>query len=123
MDPFPSSTSISASRRTDVPAFYAPWFMNRVREGYCTVPNPFNSKQVSTVSLTPEDVDVFVFWTRNVGPLMPYLDELDEMGYRYYYQYTVLGYARALETKTPPLRTAVKTFQTLAERIGPDYRD
>jgi hypothetical protein len=55
---------ISASRRTDIPAFYAEWFINRIREGYCTVPNPFNAKQVSRISLSPSDVDMIVFWMR-----------------------------------------------------------
>ena len=59
---------ISASRRTDMPAFYADWFVNRIRAGFCTVPNPFNPNQVSRVSLKPEDVDVIVFWTRNPRP-------------------------------------------------------
>ncbi len=58
---------ISASRRTDIPAFYSEWFMNRVREGSCTVPNPFNHEQVSRVSLKPEDVNVIVFWTAQPG--------------------------------------------------------
>jgi len=80
---------ISASRRTDIPAFYSVWLMNRVGEGYCTVPNPFNRKQISTVSLSPEDVDVIVFWTRNPRPLMSSLRNLDQMGYRYYFHFTV----------------------------------
>lgn len=111
---------ISASRRTDIPAFYAAWFMNRVRAGYCTVPNPFNPRQVGCVSLQPEDVDVIVFWTRNARPLMASLDELDDRGYRYYFQYTILAYPRLLETKTPPVETAIKTFRRLSERIGPE---
>ena len=53
---------IRADRRTDIPAFYAEWFMNRIRAGYCTVPNPFNRNRVSAVSLRPEDVEVIVFW-------------------------------------------------------------
>jgi len=60
---------ISASRRTDIPSFYADWFINRIRAGHCTVPNPRNRTQVSHVSLLPEDVDVIVFWTRNPKPL------------------------------------------------------
>lgn len=110
---------ISASRRTDIPAFYTPWFIRRVRAGYCTVPNPFNRNQVSYVSLKPEDVDVIVFWTRNPAPLIPYLDELDARGLRYYFQYTVLDNPRALDPKSPPLPAALKTFRRLAERIGP----
>ena len=92
---------ISASRRTDIPAFYGEWFMNRVRAGYCTVPNPFNRHQVTTVSLRPEDVDVIVFWTRNPRPLFRYLDELDARGMRFYFQYTILDNPAVLEPGTP----------------------
>ncbi|MGO9416155.1 MAG: DUF1848 family protein, partial [Syntrophobacteraceae bacterium] len=65
---------VSASRRTDIPAFYSKWFLNRVRRGWCLVPNPFNRNQVSRVILSPEEVDAFVFWSRNPRPLMKYLD-------------------------------------------------
>ena len=110
---------ISASRRTDIPAFYAPWLMNRIRAGYCTVPNPFNRSQVSTIALRPEDVDAIFFWTRNPRPLLPALDELDDRGYRYYFQYTLLDNPRALDPKSPPVDAAIATFQALAARIGP----
>lgn len=111
---------ISASRRTDIPAFYSEWFMNRIRAGYCAVPNPFNRNQISYVSLSPADVDVIVFWTRHARPLMPYLLELDERGYRYYFQYTVMDNPRLLDPKTPALKTSIKTFRELAEQIGPE---
>ena len=77
---------ISASRRTDIPALYSEWFINRIRAGWCLVPNPMNTNQVSRVSLKPEDVDVIVFWSKNPGPLIPYLEELDKRGFRYYFQ-------------------------------------
>jgi hypothetical protein len=109
---------ISASRRTDIPAFYAEWMIHRLREGYCTVANPCNRNQVSSVSLRPEDVDVIVFWTRNPRPLLPYLEELDSRGYRYYFQYTILAYPRELERHAPPLATAIETFRGLSERLG-----
>jgi hypothetical protein len=111
---------ISASRRTDIPAFYAEWFINRLRAGYCTVPNPFNPEQVSQVSLKPEDVDVIVFWTRNPRPLIPHLAELDERGYRYYFQYPLLNNPPPLDPKSPPLETSLKTFQGLARHAGPE---
>jgi len=88
------SLIISVSRRTDIPAFYAEWFMQRIRAQYCKTVNPFNKKQVSVVSLRPEDVDALVFWTKNARPLLPYLHELDELGYRYYFQYTINGYGK-----------------------------
>jgi len=110
---------ISASRRTDIPAFYAPWFMQRVRAGFCDVPNPFNRRQVSRVSLRAEDVDAIVFWTRHPRPLLAALDELDARGYHYYFQYTLLDNPRVIDPRTPPALTAVATFQQLADRIGP----
>jgi hypothetical protein len=111
---------ISASRRTDIPAFYAEWFIKRLRAGYCTVPNPYNHRQVTRVALTPEDVDVIVFWTRNPRPLFSSLDELDNSGYRYYFQFTLLNYPRIFETSTPPLETALRAFQDLSDRVGPE---
>lgn len=110
---------ISASRRTDIPAFYAAWFMRRVRAGFCTTPNPFNANQVNYVSLRPEDVDAIVFWTRNPRPLLPALDELDARGYRYYFQFTLLDNPRQLDPHTPPATAAIATFRRLADRIGP----
>jgi hypothetical protein len=111
---------IRASRRTDIPAFYPEWMINRVRAGYCTVPNPFNRKQVATVSLRAADVDVIVFWTRNPRPLLPHLDELDARGYRYYFQFTILGNPREIDPKSPPVGTAVETFKALSARLGPE---
>src|SRR5512144_2441400 len=93
---------ISVSRRSDIPAFYAPWFMNRIRAGYCAVPNPFDRSRVTHVSLQPSDVDVIVFWTRNPRPLIPHLAELDARGYRYYFQYTLMNNPRAIDPKSPP---------------------
>ena len=109
---------ISASRRTDIPAFYAEWFMRRIRAGYCTVPNPYNRKQVAKVSLAPDAVDVIVFWTRNPRPLLPHLAELDRCGYRYYFQYTVMDNPRAIDPKSPAADAAIKTFRELAGIVG-----
>ena len=109
---------ISASRRTDIPAFYAAWFMNRVRAGYCTVPNPFNRNQISRISLRSQDVDMIVFWTRNPRPLFSALDELDTLGYHYYFQFTIMDNPRVIDPKSPPVDAAIKTFKALADRVG-----
>jgi len=111
---------ISASRRTDIPAFYSRWLMSRLEAGYCLVPNPFNPKQVTEVSLKPEEVDVIVFWTRNASPLLAHLGELDRRGYRYSFLYTVMDNPRAVDPRCPPLREALATFKTLSDRIGPE---
>jgi len=111
---------ISASRRTDIPAFYSGWFMKRVREGYFYRVNPFNSRQVTGFSLKPEDVDAICFWTKNPRPLMPHLDELDHRGLRYYFQFTLNTYGREFEPHVPPLEERLVTFRELAGRIGPE---
>lgn len=111
---------ISASRRTDIPAFYSDWLMRRLRSGTCTVANPFNPRQVSRVSLRVEDVDALVFWTRDPRPLMPHLSELDRRGYRYYFLFTLLAYPREFEPATPSTETALEAFHDLADLLGPE---
>jgi len=111
---------ISASRRTDIPAFYADWFMNRVKAGFCNVPNPFNRNQVSRISLNPDNVDIIAFWTRHPRPLFSHLDRLDSLGYRYYFQFTILNNPRFLDARGPSLRVSIHSFQKLARLIGAD---
>ncbi len=110
---------ISAGRRTDIPAFYGEWFARRLRAGFCTVPNPVNARQVSVVSLRPEDVEAFVFWTRLPRPFLPVLDVLDGLGTPYHFLYTLLDNPRALEPKRPSLRASLRTFRDLSDRLGP----
>jgi len=109
---------ISASRRTDIPAFYSEWFMNRIREGYCTVPNPFNSKQISVIELSPKNVEAIVFWTRNPRPLLEHLKHLDELGYNYYFQFTINNYPKIYEKHNPSVISAISIFKELSNRIG-----
>ncbi|MBL1215287.1 MAG: DUF1848 domain-containing protein [Ignavibacteriae bacterium] len=109
---------ISASRRTDIPAYYSKWFYNRIKEGYCTVPNPFNSKQISVIDLKPEAVDAIIFWTRNPRPLFNYLNEIDNLGYKYYFQFTINNFPKHYEPNNPSLENALKTFIELSKRIG-----
>ena len=111
---------ISASRRTDIPAFYSAWLMNRIRERFCLVPNPFNAKQISRISLTPSDVDAFVFWSKNPRPMLALLDELDDHGYVYYFQYTLNDYPAALEPSVPSVSRRLDTFAELSNRLGPE---
>ena len=110
---------ISASRRTDLPAFYTDWLLQRLRAQYCEVANPFNPRQVTRVSLCAEEVEALAFWTRDARPLLPHLPELDACGYRYFFHYTLTGYPRAFEPHTPAPAEAIATMRRLAEAIGP----
>ena len=109
---------LSASRRTDIPAFYGDWFLESLKKGSLSVRNPFNPKQIRTVVLSPDTVDCIVFWTKNPAPLMPRLPEIDRMGYRYYFQFTLNPYGREIERNLPPKSGLVRIFQRLSRRIG-----
>jgi len=110
---------ISASRRTDIPAFYSQWFINRIRSGFCNVPNPFNARQVSKIDLNANSVDAFVFWTRYARPLMPFLKELDTRTFNYYFLYTITGYGQPIERYNPPVTKSITCFKNLSKQMGP----
>lgn len=111
---------VSASRRTDIPAFYSEWFYKRLEEGYLYVRNPMNPKQVSELYLNKDTVDCFVFWTKNPGPMMDRLDVLDAMGYPYYFQFTLTSYGSDMEPGLPDKSGLITVFRTLSRRIGPE---
>ena len=111
---------ISASRRTDIPAFYMPWFMNRLRAGEVQYPNPF-SKQVYTLALTPADVHSIVFWSKHYGPFLKHIDELEERGYLFYCHYTITGAPRSLEPFVPAWEQSIVVFRRLASRTSPAH--
>ncbi|MEQ8964746.1 MAG: DUF1848 domain-containing protein [Azospirillaceae bacterium] len=109
---------VSASYRTDIPAFYGRWFLARLAEGRCAVPNPYGSKPY-TVRLDRDAVDGFVFWTKNLGPFAEALATVEARGTPYVVQYTVTGYPRALETSVTDAARAVGHIRDLAARHGP----
>lgn len=110
---------ISASRRTDIPAYYPDWFCNRIREGYVCVRNPMNFHQVSRISLSPDVVDGIVFWTKNPLPLMTRLEEL--RAYPFYFQFTLTPYGKDVEPGVPSKNDVIlPVFQELSRRIGPE---
>ena len=108
---------LSASRRTDIPTFYSEWFFNRIKEGFLYVRNPMNAHQISRIDLSPEVVDCIVFWTKNPIPMLPRLPELD--AYKYYFQFTLTGYGKDMETNLPDKKgQLIPAFQELAGKIG-----
>lgn len=109
---------LSASRRTDTPCYYSEWFMNRIRAGYAFTRNPMNHVQLSKVPLSPEVVDCIVFWTKDATNIMPYLGELDGLGYNYCFQFTLTPYSRTLEPNLRPKAEIEETFIKLSKRIG-----
>lgn len=107
---------ISASRSTDIPAFYADWFFNRLKEGYCAWTNPFNGVK-SYVAF--RDTRFIVFWSKNPEPLLSHLDELKERSIGCYIQYTLNDYVNeGLEKGVPALDKRIDTFKRLVDKLG-----
>jgi hypothetical protein len=107
---------ISASRATDIPAFYPEWFMHRLRTRYVKWFNRFNGEH-RYVSF--EKVRAIVFWTKNADPIMKYLPELDEKNINYYFTYTFNDYeTEKLEPNVPDLNKSIETFKRLSDAIG-----
>ncbi len=107
---------ISASRSTDIPAFYAKWFINRLKAGYCVWYNPFNQKPMY---ISFAKTKVIVFWTKNPEPLIPYLPELDKRGIHYYFQVTLNDYvSEGFEPNVGPLEHRIEVFKHLSNLIG-----
>lgn len=114
---------ISASRRTDIPALYPEWFVNRLRAGEVLVPNPYNRKKVSRIRLTPDTVDCIAFWTKNPEPILPFLKEIDCMEYEYYFQMTITDYEEEMEENLPSTAESMATFLLMSEQLGKERMD
>ncbi|MBR5653188.1 MAG: DUF1848 domain-containing protein [Prevotella sp.] len=107
---------ISASRSTDIPAFYAKWFFNRLTKGYCVWYNPFNQQPMY---ISFKNCKVIVFWTKNPEPIIPYLPELDKRGIHYYFQVTLNDYEKeGFEPNVPSVAKRIETFKQLSLLIG-----
>lgn len=109
---------ISASRRTDIPAHYADWFFARLAAGFCGVKNPYNPNQIRRVGLRRQDVDGFVFWTKNPAPMLDRLSLLE--GYPYYFHCTLTGASAKVEPGLPDKKQVLlPAVLRLAEAAGP----
>ncbi len=110
---------VSASYRTDIPAFYADWFACRLEAGFCRVVNPYGGPD-TTVPLAGPGVDGFVFWTRNAAPFRDALDAVVRHHRKpFVVQFTVLGYPRVLDRAVIVAERAVAQIRDLAAQYGP----
>ena len=107
---------INTGMRTDIPAFYSKWLMNRIREGYVLVRNPYNPLNVTKYSLSPDAVDCLAFCTKNPEPMLKYLDELDK--YKQYWFVTITPYGKDIEPNVPDKEKVIESFKKLSNHIG-----
>ncbi|HAA89978.1 MAG TPA: hypothetical protein DCE07_05335 [Peptococcaceae bacterium] len=110
---------ISASRRTDIPAFYGEWLYRRLEEGWAVAVNPF-TKAAVRVSLNPGDVYALVLWSKNFQPFLPYLDYLDQRKLNLYFLFTITAMDGQFEPHVPQKEEMVEVFRYLSERYSPE---
>ena len=107
---------ISASRATDIPAFYSKWFIHRLKENYLKWINPFNNKPLY---ISFENTRLIVFWSKNPKPMIKYLDFLNKRNINYYFQFTLNDYEKEkFEAKVPSLEQRIETFKILSKKLG-----
>ena len=107
---------ISTGMRTDIPAFYSKWFINRLHEGYVCVRNPYHPEQVTKYSLSPNVVDCITFCTKNPKPMLSHIDELSNYGQFWFV--TITPYGKDIEPNVPPVSDVIESFKKLSRAIG-----
>ncbi len=107
---------INTGQRTDIPAFYAEWFANRIKEGIVCVRNPFNPAQVSRYRLNPSVVDVIGFCSKNPAPFFPYMNLIKDYGQ--YWFVTITPYGKDIEPGVPDKHRILEDFKELSRMVG-----
>lgn len=107
---------INTGMRTDIPAFYTKWLINRIREGYVMVRNPYNPSQVTKYSLSPRVVDLIAFCTKNPAPMLPHMEKLKPYGQ--YWFVTITPYGKEIEPHVPNKQKVMEDFKTLSKIVG-----
>ena len=110
---------LSASRRTDIPAFYMPWFMDRIKKGFFEVVNPYNRK-TRKVPATPDEVHTIVFWSKNFYLFLEnsWGEKLQKAGYHLFFNFTINSESPQLEPHLPPLDVRLNQLAQLCDRFG-----
>jgi len=112
------SSIISASRRTDIPAFYGEWFIDKLNRGVAGYENPFNNNKYY-VSLKPEDVNYFIFWSNNFIPFCGKLKIIEQRGYKFYFNYTINNYPSIFEPNLPETEALINNLKNLSDKYSP----
>ena len=107
---------INTGMRTDIPAFYSEWFLNRIREGYVLVRNPYRPDWITRYELDPDVVDCIAFCTKNPAPMLKYINELNR--FHQYWFVTITPYGKDIELNVPPKEQVMQDFITLSQAVG-----
>ncbi len=108
---------LSAGMRTDIPAFYSEWFMNRVKEGYVYVRNPYYKSQVTKYIISPDVIDLLCFGTKNPHPMLKYIDELKQ-NYKMLWYITITPYGKDIEPNVMDKKQVIADVKELSKKLG-----
>ena len=117
----PRKIVISASRRTDIPAFYMVWFMDQIKKGFFKTRNPFNQK-ISITNNTPDKVHTIIFWSKNFEVFIKgeYGQKLQNKGYNLFFNFTINSESKLLEPNVPSLNLRLEQLDYLSSNFGPE---
>ena len=107
---------LNVSGRTDIVAFYTPWFISRYKEGFIDVRNPIYPKLVSRIYF--KDVDMIVFCTKNPHPILPYLKEIKQP---ILFQVTLTPYQKDIEPNVPSKKEVIEDIRRISSILGKDF--
>lgn len=107
---------INTGMRTDIPAFYSEWFINRIRAGYVLVRNPYRQDWITCYELNPDVVDCIAFCTKNPAPMLKYMEEVKP--FNQYWFVTITPYGKDVEPNVPPKEKVINDFISLSEIVG-----
>lgn len=107
---------IQTGMRTDIPAFYSEWLLNRIKAQFVLVRNPYNPTQVTRYSLSPDVVDLIAFCTKNPEPMLQKMDALKPYGQ--YWYVTITPYGKDIEPNVPPKEEVMESFKKLSTIVG-----
>ena len=108
---------LQTGQRTDIPAFYGQWLINRVRQGFVDVRNPYNPIQITRYPINHEVVDGIAFCTKNPLPFIPLLHEIND--YRQYWHMTITPYGADIETNVPQVDLVIDGFKHISTKRNP----
>lgn len=110
------SMILQTGMRTDIPAFYTEWFLNRLNEGFVWVRNPYNPSSITEYEINPNVVDLIAFCTKNPAPMLKHMEALKPYGQ--YWFVTITPYGKEIEPNVPPKEKVMEDFKILSDIVG-----
>ena len=97
--------------------YFSEWLLNRFREGYALSRNPFYHDVVNRIELSPENIGVVEFCSKNYRPILPRLHEITDR-FNCHFHYTITTYVKDIEPNVPSIDESIETQKELSAQVG-----